>query len=126
MCADSARSGRPPKPIEQRFTPNRWTVDEKTGCYLWAGKKNAKGYGRIKDSNGKEVMAHRVAFRLKTGVSIPDGFVVCHRCDTPSCVNPSHLFLGTQIDNLADMNAKGRARGNNQPKTRDRNGKFSI
>lgn len=54
-------------------------------------------------------MAHRVAWRLFVG-DIPEGAVVCHRCDTPPCANPDHLFIGTQADNVADMMRKGRHR----------------
>ncbi len=55
----------------------------------------------------KNQYAHRVAYELATG-PIPEGMVVCHRCDTPACINPDHLFVGTQQDNIADMHRKGR------------------
>ncbi len=94
-----------------------------TGCYLWTGKKNKNGYGRIK-VNGKEQAAHRVSYAIANG-AIPDGMCVLHRCDTPACVNPEHLFAGTVIDNLRDMHAKGRARGNTSNHRRDRLGRFA-
>jgi hypothetical protein len=58
---------------------------------------------------GKPTLAHRIAYMVFHG-GIPDGMSVLHRCDNPSCVNPEHLFLGTQVDNVSDMHNKGRAR----------------
>jgi hypothetical protein len=80
-----------------------------TGCWLWVGAIDKKGYGRV--ALGRRlgaVVASRVAWEMAHG-SIPDGFFVCHRCDQPSCVNPGHLFLGTAQDNADDMVRKGRA-----------------
>jgi hypothetical protein len=75
------------------------------GCWLWTADKTA-GYGRFW-FNGRLARANRVAWELTHG-PIPDGQWVLHRCDTPACVNPDHLFLGTHNDNVADMVAKGR------------------
>lgn len=86
-----------------------------SGCLLWEGYLNWDGQGRIEiiqdDGSVRETGVHRVAWELANG-PIPSGMVVCHKCDIPSCLNPDHLFLGTQIENMADRNAKGRtARG---------------
>lgn len=77
-----------------------------TGCWLWVASVNACGYGTI-GVHGKSVLAHRVAWTLYRG-EIPVGMCVLHICDTPPCVNPAHLFLGTPRDNAVDRQKKGR------------------
>lgn len=77
-----------------------------SGCWLFAGKSNAKGYGRF-SFEGKTILAHRASYEMLNG-AIPDGMHVLHKCDIPSCVNPNHLFLGTNADNVADRVRKGR------------------
>ena len=76
-------------------------------CWLWAKSKGNGGYGRI--LNGKQ--AHRIIYEALVG-EIPKGMFVCHSCDTPPCINPEHLFLGTAKDNTADMLIKGRGNWN--------------
>jgi len=91
-------------PLDARFWAKVLRGD---GCWLWRAGTNKRGYGRI-GIVGKQVdLAHRVAWELVYG-PIPDGLCVLHHCDIPSCVRPSHLFLGTRRDNFADMRAKGR------------------
>lgn len=67
-----------------------------------------QGYGLIKRKDGTQLRAHRVAYELAYG-EIPSGMFVCHRCDNPRCIRPSHLFLGSHAENMADMVIKGRS-----------------
>lgn len=76
------------------------------GCWIWEASKTWDGYGRFY-FNHRQHLAHRVAYEIYKG-KIPDGLIICHKCDTPSCVNPDHLFLGTHKDNAQDMISKGR------------------
>lgn len=85
-----------------------YTPVPESGCWLWDGAVSTNGYGRFKVGKDRAVKyAHRMFYEAAHG-AIPDGMSVCHKCDTPLCVNPAHLFLGTQPDNLADMRRKGR------------------
>ncbi|EIB9142686.1 HNH endonuclease [Salmonella enterica] len=79
-----------------------------TECHIWMAGKSCRGYGRI-SVNGKVVKAHRLSYEFRKGI-IPEGKVVIHLCDNPSCVNPDHLAVGTVSDNNADMRHKGRAK----------------
>src|SRR6185437_1359919 len=82
-----------------------------SGCREWIGARNPYrgGYGIFWVSKGATVLAHRMAWELAYG-PIPDGLLVCHRCDNPPCCEPSHFFLGTDADNARDKVSKGRHR----------------
>lgn len=105
-CSHDCYSGTLRVPIEHRF----WSkVNKTSSCWLWTGS-TIRGYGSIAaviDGKRRPAYAHRIAWELTHG-AITDGLCVLHRCDVPLCVNPAHLFLGTQPDNLADARAKGR------------------
>ena len=92
--------------LEDRFWPR---VDKSGECWMWTAARSSNGYGEIGRGghNGGMRTVHRVAYELTYGL-IPPGLEVLHHCDTKLCVRPSHLFLGTQADNNADMIAKGR------------------
>ena len=76
------------------------------GCLLWHGAKLQAGYG-VLAVEGVRKLAHRAAWEEAHG-AIPKGMQVCHHCDTPNCIEPEHLFLGTQADNMADKRRKRR------------------
>lgn len=86
-----------------------------TACWPWTDlRRMRKGYGSF-ETNGTTIGAHRYAWELTNG-PIPDGLWVLHRCDNPPCCNPSHLFLGTNSDNVADRKAKGRTKNGKRRK----------
>ena len=77
-----------------------------SGCRIWTGAVSSKGYGSIR-INGKSLGAHRVAYELEKG-PIPAGMMVCHHCDLPPCIEATHLYAGTNDDNMADMDKRNR------------------
>ena len=92
-------------PANERFL-KFFDISTKQNCWEWKGSRHKFGYGYFYD--GKKITTgHRFSYLYYKG-NIPKGLYVCHKCDNPSCVNPSHLFLGTIQDNLRDMYIKGR------------------
>lgn len=84
------------------------TIKTESGCWLYPGtKKNKYGHAGI-SIHDQNLFVHRVAYEVFIG-PIPDSLQVCHTCDVPNCVNPQHLFIGTQQNNVDDMWQKGRA-----------------
>lgn len=86
---------------------SRSVLDKKTNCWIWTGAVNYNGYGIMLGPGRKTMRAHRRCFEVAKG-EITQGFQVCHTCDVPGCVNPDHLWLGTNRDNSIDKTKKGR------------------
>lgn len=82
-------------------------INKTDTCWVWTGDKYGSGYGRLSIGKGKQVRAHRFMYEQLNG-KIPDGLFACHSCDNRLCVNPSHIFIGTQKDNMQDCLKKGR------------------
>jgi hypothetical protein len=83
---------------------------DRSDCLVWTGSKNDKGYGRIV-VKGQFILAHRFAYCVAVGLTLKEieDLVIRHRCDNPSCINPTHLETGTPMDNVMDRVARGRS-----------------
>ena len=113
----------PKTPIMDRFN-RKYEVDLNSGCWLWSDALDVYGYGRLQ-IDGKPLKAHRVAFQIFNG-EIPDGKIICHKCDVRCCVNPEHLFVGTWQDNVSDMMKKGRYKVGGKPHPGGKNGRAIL
>lgn len=89
-----------------RYLEDNIEIVTETGCWIWTKAWTRAGYGQL-DINKKRMYTHRLSYEKFKGL-IPEGMIVCHKCDTPSCCNPDHLFVGTFKDNTMDKIAKGR------------------
>jgi len=104
------------KSIKQRYEEKFMVIaGMEDSCWLWTSSTDRDGYGQFAIVPSEKYQAHRFAYQLYVG-PIPAGKVVMHTCDVRCCVNPDHLRVGTQADNMADMNAKGRARRVGRPR----------
>jgi len=103
---------KPPKPIPpmtEKHIDRFWKkvdMQGKDDCWLWIAGKDGYGYG-AQNIDGRIVKAHRISWKIHNG-NIPSGLDVLHDCDTPACVNPKHLWVGTHTENMNDKNRKGR------------------
>lgn len=98
-----------------KYFNSRYTVDKITGCWNW-NRPTDRGYG-IMVISGLKYFAHRISAHLHLGFDIDSHLCICHTCDNPSCVNPEHLFIGTQADNIRDRSNKGKNKNHNSYKT---------
>ena len=105
--------------IQKRFE-SKFTKSD--GCWEWTASKVKGGYGQIRVSEQMQY-SHRVAYQLYVG-EIPAGMCVCHHCDNKGCVNPAHLFLGTQAENMLDCKNKGR--GVHPDNSGEKNGRAKL
>ena len=107
-CSSECRIAERRLQSEHALAISFWgrTVRQSNGCLHWGGRLDQNGYGRV-DFEGKPRLAHRIAYKLAYGED-PGDMYVCHSCDNPTCVEPQHLWLGSQSDNMSDASAKGR------------------
>lgn len=112
-CGNERKRTSNSPPIETRF----WNNVDKNGpvpprcpelgpCWLWVGSRDQKGYGNV-SVHGSTKRAHRVSWTIANG-KIPPGLQVLHKCDNQPCVNPRHLYVGTNQDNMDDKRERGR------------------
>lgn len=94
------------KSLEERFWEKVNIIYDETSCWEFTGAKHQFGYGIFRESIEKNEVAHRAILKF-LNIDITEK-VVCHKCDNPPCVRPSHLFVGTQKDNIKDMYSKNR------------------
>jgi hypothetical protein len=125
-CSKRCYGAHKTTPLAERL----WSQVLKTegnACWLWQGRVNNMGYGLITLGHHTTRLVHRIAYELTYGPIMP-GVHCLHRCDTPQCCRPDHLWLGSQTDNMRDMVDKGRAGPTRHPErmaSGERNGAYT-
>lgn len=105
-----------PEKTRFEFETYFWSLVRMTKkCWYWTGGHDGKGYGRIYRRQ-KYHAVHRLSWEFCHGRKIPKGLFICHHCDNKLCVNPMHLFVGTQVDNMQDWTRKGKNKLINNPR----------
>ena len=119
-------------PYRQKFCSQKCQLlskvvrtDSDNGCWNWGAAKTKAGYGIVMTANNGAMYAHRLMYQITFG-EIGEGMFICHHCDNPSCINPSHLFMGTPQDNASDMARKGRAAWKSKPMPEEMRAKISA
>ena len=106
-CYLEARRAEGRATIASRLWGNVDSSAGPEGCWIWRGHRMEYGYGRI-SVDGRQRPAHKVAWEIDAGRPFPSGMNALHRCDNPPCCNPTHIYPGTQADNVRDMHRRGR------------------
>ncbi len=125
--SDKERADRIARNPPEARLMRRVEFEMNTGCWLWTGSTNNEGYGKI-GIGGRLFLTHRVSYEMHKG-PIPPGRLALHKCDTPACCNPDHLFLGGFSDNHWDMRRKGRANytlGEDRPSAKFRSADIPV
>ncbi len=110
--------------VLSRFNEKYFT-EPNSGCWLWSDAGDKNGYGRIQIGKGNTLKAHRISHLLFNG-PVPNDLLIIHNCDTPPCVNPKHLRLGTIADNNKDMMSRGRYVCGGKPHPGEKNGRAKL